>query len=331
MATATTPRQLRSLNHEGGAAPLVERVCFRADGVSLAGNLYHPRRRDSSLRLPAVVVSGTWTSVKEQMADRYAAELARRGMVALSFDFTGFGLSGGEPREVESASRKARDIHQAVSFLHAHPRVDPGRVGALAICASAGYTVANAVEDLRVRAIALIAPWLHDAAIVREVYGGEEGVRDRQRAGEAARELYDQTGVTEYVPAASADDPRAAMPMAIDFYTDPQRGALAGWPNRYAVMAWPEWLAFDPIALAPKLRAPTLIVHSEQAAIPDGARRFYDRLTVTKDIAWIPGTQFDFYDQHATVTEAVDRAVTHIARHLDVPINLDPASQGAIR
>jgi pimeloyl-ACP methyl ester carboxylesterase len=62
---------------------------------------------------------------------------------------------------------------------------------------------------------------------------------------------------------------RAAMLMAIDFYRDPARGAVAGWPNRFAVMAWPEWLRFDPIAMAPRIRVPTLIVHSEDAAIPE--------------------------------------------------------------
>ncbi|MFC7584499.1 hypothetical protein ACFQYP_12715 [Nonomuraea antimicrobica] len=39
-------------------------------------------------------MAGTWTSVKELMADRYARRLAQRGYAALSFDFTGFGESG---------------------------------------------------------------------------------------------------------------------------------------------------------------------------------------------------------------------------------------------
>ena len=295
--------------------PIVEPVRFRAERAALAGNLYSP---DSAGPAPlsAAVVTGTWTSVKEQMADRYAAKLAERGIAALSFDFTGFGLSGGDPREVESPSLKASDIRHAVSFLRDHPAIDGERIGALAICASAGYAVCTAVEDERVRALALVAPWLHDAGLVREVYGGEEGVRDRLRAGEQARDRYAETGVVEYVPAADADDPRAAMPMAIDFYRNPARGAVPGWPNRFAVMSWTEWLEFDPIALAPKVRIPTLVVHSEAAAIPDGARRFYDALTSDKEIVWTEGDQFDFYDREPTVTHAVDRAVDHFDRHL---------------
>jgi fermentation-respiration switch protein FrsA (DUF1100 family) len=77
----------------------VEQVHFTSCGVELAGSLHLPTAAGP---VPAVVVTGTWTSVKEQMADRYAAALAARGYAALSFDFTGFGDSAGEPRDYES-------------------------------------------------------------------------------------------------------------------------------------------------------------------------------------------------------------------------------------
>lgn len=291
-----------------------EAVSIPAEGVRLAGNLYLPQGGDGAM--PAVVVTGTWTSIKEQMADRYAARLAEHGVAGLSFDFTGFGASGGEPREVESPSRKATDIHHAVSFLREHPATDGDRVGCVAICASAGYAVSNAISDPRVRALALVAPWMHDAAILGDVYGGEDGIETRMRAGEAARQRYERTGVVDYVPVVDPDDLRSPMPMDIDFYRDPERGAVPGWPNRFAVMAWPEWLAFDPIALAPRVQAPTLVVHSEDAAIPDGARRFHEGLTCEKNIVWTEGTQYDFYDREPAVAVAVQHVMTHLRRHL---------------
>jgi fermentation-respiration switch protein FrsA (DUF1100 family) len=298
------------------AATVVEPVSFIAEDAALTGNLYLPAKARDGAELLGIVVTGTWTSVKEQMANRYAQRLAERGLAALSFDFTGFGLSGGEPREVESPSLKARDIRSAVSCLHQHAAIDGSRIGALAICASAGYAASAAIHDRRLRALAMVAPWLHDAKLLREVYGGEDGVRDRQQAGEAARERYARTGVVDYVPVADPDDQRAAMPMKIDFYDNPARGAVLGWPNRFAVMAWTEWLAFDAVALAPAVPAPTLIVHSEEAAIPDGARRFYEALTCPREIVWTEGTQFDFYDQEPQVGFAVEQAIAHFERHL---------------
>jgi len=293
-----------------------ESVSFVSDGVRLRGELFLPADSHESAKLPGVVVSGTWTSVRQQMADRYANQLAGRGVAALSFDFTGYGASDGEPRDIESAALKARDIHHAVGFLAGHPQIDAERITELAVCASAMYAALNAVDDPRVRALALIAPWLHDGALVREMYGGDAGVAERIAAGESARERYERTGAVDYVPAQSPSDPAAAMPMVMDFYENPERGAIPEWDNKFAVMAWPEWLNFDSISLAPRLRVPTLLVHSEEAAIPDGARRFHEAIGADKEIAWIAGTQFDFYDQQPVVGEAVDRAVAHFERYV---------------
>ncbi|MEU4704717.1 alpha/beta hydrolase [Nonomuraea dietziae] len=288
-----------------------EKVTFDGDEATLTGNLFLPPEQ-----APGVVVAGTWTTVKEQMADRYAQRLAERGYTALSFDFTGFGESGGEPRDVESPARKVRDIHHALTFLAAHPAVDGERLGALGICAAAMYMADNAAHDPRVKALALVAPWLHDAAICEAAYGGAEAVATKIKIGREARSRYDETGEVDYVPVVSTIDERAAMPYEIDFYLNPQRGAIPTRPNRFAVMAWPEWLTYDSIALAPRITQPPLIVHSDEAAIPDGAHRFHAGLPGSKDILWIQGIQFDFYDQEPQVAIAIDAAVGHFGRTL---------------
>lgn len=300
-------------------AVVKEEVSFEVNGARLAGNLFRPKGGTGTGGLPGVVVTGTWTSVKEQMADRYAAALAARGFAALSFDPTGFGASGGEPRDVESVRLKTTDIAHAAAFLGTHPVVEGAGVGALAICASAMYAAAAAASGTRLQALALVAPWLHDAGLVREVYGGEPGVQAKLHAADRASKHYEQTGVVDYVPVADPDDPEAAMPMEIDFYTNPHRGRIAGWPNRFAVMAWREWLTLDAVALAPNVTIPTLIVHSQSAAIPNGARRFYEGLRCPRELVWMPGTQFDFYDDPPTVERALDHAVRHLRHHLNHP------------
>ncbi len=76
-------------------------------------------------------------------------------------------------------------------------------------------------------------------------------------------------------------------------------------------MAWRNWLTFDSIAYAPEITQPTLLVHSEDAAIPEGARRFHARLAGPKNILWTQGTQFDFYDQEPQVGIAIAAAAEH--------------------
>ena len=290
------------------------KVTFTSEGASLTGNLFLPDGVGGPV--PGIVVAGTWTSVKEQMADRYAEHMSNRGYAALSFDFAGFGESEGEPRDWERPEAKVRDIHSAVSFLAGHADVDADRLGALGVCAAAMYMSAGAVEDTRIRSLALIAPWLHDPEICRDVYGGAEGVEAKLADADKARARYEATGEVEYVPVVSGSDPRAAMPMKVDFYLNPERGGIPQWPNRFAVMGWRDWLTFDSIALAPRVSVPVVLVHSEDAAIPEGARRFHTALDGPKNFVWTNGIQFDFYDQDTTVTTAADAAAAHFATTL---------------
>lgn len=291
----------------------MERVVFDSAGQRLVGNLFPPAGGPGGPPR-GVVVTGSWTTVKQQMADVYARRMAAAGLWALTFDFRSYGESEGQPRDVESPSRKAEDIHGAAAFLRA--RLGVAGVGALAVCASAGYAAAAVAADPILRSLALVAPWLHDPELVREVYGGEGGVSQRLARARAARERQEAGGPTEYVPAASATDPDAAMYGAFDYYLDPARGAIPRWTNRFAVTAWEEWLEFDAMAAAPRIAAPTLMVHSRAGAIPRGAERFASRMPTPPRLVWTTGTQFDFYDREPNVTFSAAHAVEHLRRTL---------------
>src|SRR5688500_11670962 len=71
-------------------------VTFQNEGSTLVGTLYLPADHQPGQRLPGVVVTGAWTSIKEQMSGLYAREMAERGFAALAFDFRGWGQSGGD-------------------------------------------------------------------------------------------------------------------------------------------------------------------------------------------------------------------------------------------
>lgn len=293
-----------------------ERVTFASGADTLVGDLHLPAGSEGGTALPGVVVAGSWTTVKEQMPGLYAAGLARRGIAALAFDFRGYGESGGSLRDVESPVRKAADLHNAVEFLSGHPAIAADRIGELGICAGAGYSVVNAAADDRVKSLALVAPWLHDAELVESIYGGAEAVTALRSAGLAAQRTYADTGVVEYVPGVSTEDSSAAMYGPFDYYLDPARGAVPQWGNRFAVLAWPGWLGFDPIAAAPLITAPTVIVHSPDAAVPDGARRFHAALPAKKELIWLDGGQMDFYDQDSHVQPALDAVAAHFTSTL---------------
>ena len=304
IATLTAATLQLTLANNAEAA--VKKVTFESKNQTLVGDLYLPDEYKAGDKLPGVVVTGAWTTVKEQMPATYAAELADRGHAALVFDFRNWGESDGTERQLEDPIDKTQDIIAAADYLTTLPQVDVERIAGLGICASAGYMADAAVQSEDIKAIALVAPWLHNQEIVNEVYGGEESVQSLIDTSQKAEAKYEATGELSLVPAASMTDENAVMYQA-PYYTDPERGAIPEYVNKFNLASWSGWLTYDAISTADELDKPVMIVHSEAAAIPQGAKEFYSRLSGEKDQLWLEETtQFDFYDSPEAVTKASD-------------------------
>ncbi|MDQ2922085.1 MAG: alpha/beta hydrolase [Acidobacteriota bacterium] len=92
------------------------KISFKRDGLTLVGNLFTPENFDESGHYNSIIVEGSFTSVKEQMPGTYAQKFANEGFVALAFDYSHYGESEGEPRQLESPAEKLSDLKAAVSF-----------------------------------------------------------------------------------------------------------------------------------------------------------------------------------------------------------------------
>ncbi|MDB9517039.1 alpha/beta hydrolase [Roseofilum reptotaenium CS-1145] len=303
--TATVAMLQLSLTNNAEAANMKE-VNFESNNQNLVGNLYLPDDYQEGDKLPGVVVTGAWTTVKEQMPATYAEELADRGYAVLAFDFRNWGKSGGNERQLENPANKTQDIIAAAHYLTTRPEVDTNRIGGLGICASAGYMADAAVQSDDIQAIALVAPWLHNQKIVNEIYGGEESVRSLIDLSQKAQARYETTGELSLAPAASTTDKDAIM-YQVPYYTETDRGAIPEYVNQFNLASWEGWLTYDAITIADRLTKPVMIVHSQEAAIPQGAQQFYSRLSGDKQQLWLEEvTQFDFYDSPNAVTQASD-------------------------
>ncbi len=294
--------------------PGLNRVTFPSAGETLVGNLYLPASYQPGTKLPTILISGSWTTVKEQMAGAYAQKLADRGYAALAFDSRSFGESSGKLRNFEAPKAKVADLKNAISFLHNLDAVDRDRIAGLGICAGAGYITTLAAEDARLKAVITVAPWLHNPTIVNQVYGGEAKVQQLIQTGQKALAKFAKTGQGDYVPATSKTDKTAVMFGEIDYYQNPQRGAIPQWDNRFALATWAEWLTFNPLAQAQQVKVPTLFIHSEKAAIPDGAKQFFAAIpTQNKRFVWLNDyQQFDFYDQASAMNQSIALITEHL-------------------
>ncbi len=294
----------------------MKRVTFTSEGAQLVGNLYYPNDFDGSRKYPALVVSGSWTTVKEQMAGLYAEKLANEGFITLAFDFRNFGESEGEPRFYESPDLKKTDVKNAVSFLTSLPEVETAKIGAFGVCAGAMYTLMAASEDDRIQSVVTTASWLHDAEAVKLFYGGAEGVNEKVTAAQTAKKEYAENGTVAYIPSISTEDPTAAMYGPYDYYLNPERGAVKEWSaDKFAVMSWEDWLTTDPMPTAANLTVPTLMIHSDGSVLPQYTKNYFEQIaTEDKKLHWMetelesPYHQFNYYDQDTEVNESVAEA-----------------------
>jgi len=276
---------------------------------TLAANLYLPEGVNNP---PVVIVTGAWTTVKEQMPAVYASALAKKGYAALTFDFRGWGQSNDDIRFLENPQRKAQDISAVIDAVKSLEQVDGSRIAGLGICASAGYMLDATAANANVNAVALVAPWLHDKAMATAIYGGEESVSNLLTAAEQAAKSAEPV----YIEAASLTNESALMYQA-PYYTETDRGLIAEYDNQFNVASWDGWLNYNSHLSALIQNKPVLMVASEEMALPAGAHQYLELAGENVNATWLEGiTQFDFYDQPAAVSKAVEAVATHFATNL---------------
>src|SRR5438477_6376566 len=139
------------------------KINFDRDGLTLVGDLFTPENFDESGHYKAVIVEGSFTSVKEQMPGTYAQKFTDQGFVLLARDYGHYGESAGEPRQLESPAEKLRDLEAAVSYLTGLPYVQA--VGMVGICTSRGHAGYLGAAEPRFRALATVAAFLPGPAL----------------------------------------------------------------------------------------------------------------------------------------------------------------------
>jgi fermentation-respiration switch protein FrsA (DUF1100 family) len=292
------------------------RITFDRDGLTLVGDLFTPENFEQGGQYEAVIVEGSFSSVKEQMAGTYAQKFAEQGFVALAFDYAHYGESAGEPRQLESPGEKLSDLQAAVSYLTGLPYVQA--VGVVGVCTSGGIAAYLGAAKPRIKALATVAAFLPGPALFSMMYG-EEAVAQRKEAAADSRRKYAETGEVDFIPAYSEVDQSAANygpAGSFDYYLNEARGNIPQYRNESALMGLEEFLEFDPVSKASAISSPTMVVHSDGCAFPDEAKKLYSALQGRKELVWADGTHYDYYDSQAQIDNAVANVTRFFRTHL---------------
>lgn len=280
-------------------------------GTTLAAVINFPPDFDASKSYPAIVVSHPGGGVKEQTAGLYAGKLAELGFVTVAYDASFQGASTGMPRQLENPHIRTEDVSAVVDHLTTLDYVDGGRIGAMGICAGAGYTVNAAIDDPRIRAVGTVSMvnigqmfrngWTNDIADVDAAPVLTMGV-DARTADAAG-----QDNPFPLAPMKEEDAPNEELRQAWEYYHTP-RCEHPNAPGYMTARSLSQIITYDAFHKAEAfLTQPLLLIAGSEAGSKWMSDDLYERAaSEDKSFHVVAGANhMELYDGEQEVAEAV--------------------------
>lgn len=280
--------------------------------IAMSAVIDFPAGFDEKKSYPAIVVSHPGGGVKEQTAGTYAKKFAEQGFVTIAYDASYQGESGGEPRQLENPYIRTEDVSAVIDYLTTLPYVDKDRIGAMGICAGAGYTANATIQDRRIKAIGTVSA-VNIGSMFRN--GWENNVRSIDalplvEAGSNAR-TSDAQGkryaTMPLAPLTEKDAPNEELRQAWEYYHTP-RAECATAPGVATLRSLNQIITYDAYHMADVyLTQPIQIVAGSKAGSKWMSDDLFDRAASTdKSFHIVEGANhMDLYDGKAFVDEAV--------------------------
>ena len=291
--------------------------------IHLSAVINLPPNFDAAKRYPAIVVSHPGGGVKEQTAGTYARKLAAQGFVTIAFDRSYQGESGGEPRQLENPFISTEDISAVIDHLTTLAYVDKDRIGAMGICAGAGYSVNAAIQDRRIRALGTVSA-VNIGAMFRNGWENTSQSRDALVYLEAgSNDRTADAGAKDYAtmplaPLNEKDAPNEELRQAWEYYHTP-RAQYPTAPGFATLRSLNQIIAYDAYQMADiYLTQPIQIVAGSLAGSKWMSDDLYDRAASTdKAFHVVNGANhMDLYDGPAFVDETAGVLATFFTAKL---------------
>lgn len=273
-------------------------------GVTLVADLYKPKGTEG--KMAAVAVSGPFGAVKEQCSGLYAQTLAERGYLAIAFDPSFTGESGGEPRYVASPDINTEDFCAAIDYLVCREDVDAEKVGILGICGWGGMAINAAAIDTRIKATVAVTMYDMTRVTANGYFDSEnskEKRMEKRRALCAQRTIDYKAG--NYKMAGGVIDPLPDdMPQFVKdyhaYYKTP-RGYHArslNSNNGWNLTSSLSFLNMPILSYAGEIESAVLVVHGEKAHSRYFGEDAFKKLQGdNKQLLIVPGASHtDLYD-----------------------------------
>ncbi len=283
-------------------------MSFTNAGDKIAALMFVPEgfNENDDKVYPVIVVSPPFTGVKEQTASIYAEELSKLGYVTLTYDPRGWGESEGYQYLLDPF-RMVDDLKQGITYISGFSFVDKENIYSLGMCGEASVAAYNAIEDDRVKALAMLSAYLT---------AGEENsiiIPDAVYAPEIyAQTPADQIVFIPAVPQPGTKEYDQASPIAqkmTTYYLEGTPGFHPNWANSVSSLSFNAAASFniyDHMEAFTASKKPFVSVIGTEAVSREGGERFYNGVDTNKELLLVEGAgHFDLYYKPEYVSQAV--------------------------
>jgi hypothetical protein len=280
---------------------------------------------------PAITMAHGFAGTKAHGLEKFAEAFAAAGFVVLVHDHRNFGASGGDLRGDINPWQQIADWRRAISYLEAHPKVDPTHIGLWGTSYAGGHALVLGATDRRLRCI---------VAQVPTISGYEQGLRrispdavpalehvfnEDERAQLRGEPLCRQAvvSVDTSVPAAYRSQD------AMNFYLQPLPPGL--WENEITLRSTRAARMYEPGNWISRVSpTPLLLVvaRDDRLTVTDLALAAYERALEPKRLVLIPGGHFDPYVAQFPLAAAA--ATAWYSEHLLNPRESPPSARSRI-
>lgn len=141
---------------------------FLADGVSCSATLYIPEGLLKK-QLPAILMVGGWGSVQEALTSSFTNRFVAAGYAVMEFDYPGWGLSGGLPRQDINPWRRVKAADAALAHLKSLSQVNAHNITLWGTSFGGGHVVDLASQHPQLKGAIIQVPMLDGLTTVRSV------------------------------------------------------------------------------------------------------------------------------------------------------------------
>ncbi|KXO82769.1 alpha/beta hydrolase [Acinetobacter venetianus] len=145
-----------------------QKSTFLMDGITCAATLHTPLEKDKK-QYPAILMLGGWGSIQQALTLPYINQFVKAGFAVMEFDYPGWGLSGGWPRQDINPWKRVKTANAALAHLKGQAQVDAHAIYLWGTSFGGGHVVDLASQHPDLQGAIIQVPMLDGLATVRAV------------------------------------------------------------------------------------------------------------------------------------------------------------------